>query len=387
MKSPIRAVLALSCTVAALVPVAAQAAPVTVNLRIEGKDRTLWEGPITTDGRTIDGVVGDDSNPNDAPSPHLCNNYDNNFQSGANSGTPTTAAYDAMSQLGLPFDATWYNGQSDFFINTLGDPSGGAPNFESWGFAVNYSTSNAGGCRFVPATGADVLWAWDFFNKTTLLKLTGPAAVTAGEPATFRVVDGQTGAGLANATVGGRTTDANGNVSLTFAATGTQSLKAERAASIRSNRLDVNVGAKGQPTPPPAPLPGTPTGAPADTTKPLARISAPRDKVTYRSRFAPRRLSASVAEDGSGVTSVRMRLTRQVGSKCWQFSLKRERFVGIRCGKGTYAEVTRQASFEYLLPSRLPRGRYVFDVTASDRAANVDTFRSSGRNRVVFTVK
>ena len=41
----------------------ALAAPVTVNLRVEGSSKTLFEGPVTTDAKTLT---------KDGTGPHLC---------------------------------------------------------------------------------------------------------------------------------------------------------------------------------------------------------------------------------------------------------------------------------------------------------------------------
>jgi hypothetical protein len=385
MKLPIRTALTLACILTALAPAAAQAAPITVNLRVEGSTTTLFEGPIVTDAHQI---TAPGVRPSGPAAPRECNNKDNggNGGFGTVSGGPTTAVFDAMAQTGQAFESEWDGNLNDLLVTRLGDD--GAPGF--WSFAVNYSESPVGGCQYVMATGSEVLWAYNGFGQP-YLKLSGPSAVTVGDRVTFKVINAQTGAPLSGATVAGVPTDNDGNALVTFTSPGVQRLKAERPSSVRSNRLDVNVVAKGQPLTPAA-APGTPTAPAAlvaapDRTRPLAKIASPRNKVTYRAKYAPRRLSARVAEDGSGVKSVRMRLTRKVGKKCWQFDVKRERFVGIKCGKGTFAEITRTASFEYLLPERLKRGHYVFDVTASDRSANADTFRSAGRNRVVFDVK
>jgi hypothetical protein len=364
--------LAAACAIA---PAAASAAPVTVNLRVEGKTQTLYEGPVTTDGRTIAANDG---------TQHPCD-YENN---GSNSpafdpsgGTPTTALHDAAMSSGLAFGADWFDSPTkDFFVTRVGpDANGGSPNFESWGFAVNGTTSNVGGCQIILGAGNEVVWAYDFFNKARLLKLAGPASVTAGESATYTVTDLKTGDPVADATVGGRTTDAQGSVTLTFADAGKQSLKAERGDSVRSNRVDTTVTAKSSPAPAPAFV--------RDVFAPFARITAPRNGVTYRRRGAPRVLRAEVDDLGSGVMTVKARLTRRVGPRRWYFNGQRERWLRLRRGPGFYWTVSKQASFDYLLPRRLRRGRYVFDVNAIDNAYNRDDQRRRGTNRIVFVVR
>ena len=46
-----------------------------------------------------------------------------------------------------------------------------------------------------------------------------------------------------------------------------------------------------------------------------------------------------------------------------------------------------QAAVDYLLPAKLPRGHYVLDVVAIDKARNRDGVRQRGRNRSVFDVR
>lgn len=361
----------------ALAPAAASAAPVTVNLRVEGATQTLYEGPVTTDARTITA--------NDA-SQHPCDYQNNGSNSPAfdpSGGTPTTALYDAAKARGLAFGADWFDSPTkDFFVTRVGaDTNKGSPNFESWGFAVNGTTSNVGGCQIILGAGNEVVWAYDFFNKSHLLKLTGPASVTAGENATYTVTDLKSGDPIPNASVGGRSTDAQGRVTLTFANAGTQSLKAERNDSIRSNKVDTTVSAASSPAPPQQ------TAFVRDTFAPFARITAPRDGVAYQRASAPRVLRAEVDDVGSGVMTVKARLVRQLGPRRWYFNGQRERFLRLRTGSGLYWTVSKQASFDYLLPRRLPRGRYVFDVNAIDNAYNRDDQRRRGTNRVVFVVR
>jgi hypothetical protein len=49
--------------------------------------------------------------------------------------------------------------------------------------------------------------------------------------------------------------------------------------------------------------------------------------------------------------------------------------------------VSDRASVDYLLPEKLPRGHYVLDVVAIDKALNRDGVRQRGRNRSVFDVR
>lgn len=93
-----------------------------------------------------------------------------------------------------------------------------------------------------------MLWAFDAFDKAHFLSLAGPATVVEGRPATFVVTDGASGEAIANATVSSTTgggpvgvAGADGKVELVFRTAGVHSLKATRADSLRSNRVDVIV--------------------------------------------------------------------------------------------------------------------------------------------------
>ena len=84
--------------------------------------------------------------------------------------------------------------------------------------------------------------------------------------------------------------------------------------------------------------------------------------------------------------TVKLRLTKRLGKKCWYFSGRMERFRGTKCGRGPYFTIGDRADWSYLLPSRLGKGRYVLDAIAIDGAGN-RTPLARGTTRVVFTVR
>jgi hypothetical protein len=129
-------------------------------------------------------------------------------------------------------------------------------------------------------------------------------------------------------------------------------------------------------------------GVTVDRTAPRARLLTPRSGHVYRfAKFSPRLIHIAVAESGSGVRTVKIRLTRRLGDRCFSFSGKRERFIGAKCGSGFFFTVSDRADFTYLLPERLPRGHYVLDTEAIDKSFNRDTVGERGRNRSVFDVR
>ena len=228
-----------------LSPAVVRAVPITINLRVEGSAATLFENPVSTEAILPPGI----STPSGGGA-HPCDVKDNgsNEGFGAAAATPTAALYTAASANGLAFDASWSTAPlNDFFVKQVGsDVNGGAPEFPSWGYAVNYTTAGVGGCQFQLAPGSEVLWAYNYFNLSHLLSLAGPATANAGIPLSVRVIDAQTdqpisGAGIGEVANGVTTTiagshlsDANGNASISLTRTGVVTLKATRADSVRS---------------------------------------------------------------------------------------------------------------------------------------------------------
>ena len=107
-----------------------------------------------------------------------------------------------------------------------------------------------------------------------------------------------------------------------------------------------------------------------DETAPRATLSGlPRGKVFSRKR-APRRLRGTVSPDPSGLKSVRLSILRKRSGRCWAFDGDSERFERHRCGGSRSFRIGDRAEWSYLLPERLPRGRYSIRVVAIDNAGN-----------------
>ncbi len=276
-----------------------------------------------------------------------------------------------------------------------------------WGYAVNYTTAEVGGCQFQLAPGSEVLWAYNFFGLPHLLSLTGPSTVNIGTPFTVHITDGQTGEPLPGASIGqlvsgvttaipsSPATDASGNATVALAHTGVSTLKATRAESVRSNGLMVcvhngNDGTCG--TTVTAGGPGkssaTPQTSPQTTVSEVAKIAGIKNDHVYSRRHAPRVLAGVVKVPARGtLRQVRIGLERRYRGHCWDFSGSKVRFVRARkCGTASFFSVGGSESFSYLLPARLPKGRYVFDIEGVDSAGHV-TKLVSGVSHVVFRVK
>jgi hypothetical protein len=339
----------------------------------------VFDGTVTTDAKTLT---------KDATGSHPCDGTNN----GANPSpgpTMTGALDDASIAGGFTWSGTWFSSFNDFGIDRIAaDTNGGAPNVPSWGYALNYTPSQVGGCQQQLTTGDDVLFAYDFFSKAHLLKLSGPATANVGEPVRMTVVDGQNGSPVAGAGVGGQSTGADGSATLTFGAPGIQVLKADKADSVRSNPISVCVHAGADGTcgagSPGASGSGS---AAADSTGPAARIAGIRAGRHYSRKRAPRLLGGTVDADPSGLKGVYIRLWSHQRGRCYFYSGRTETLRRGRCGAHRELVLAgNRPSWSYLMPFRLPPGHYVLDAIAVDGRGNGSTI-VAGRNRVDFYVR
>jgi hypothetical protein len=263
----------------------APAAPAEVNVRIEGRSETLFEGPILTDGHNVKA-----SSDKGAPAAgRRCNGL-NNGQNPTPGPTPTAASVDAMSILGQGFDGRWYAEPfEDYFITRWGNEAQDEGNGAFWGLLVNNVFTGVGGCQYQLDGGDEVLWVYDAFKDRPRLALypasysggARPLTATAGLNVPFEVeVDAWQGyaegdppaapqrtgsqpfegAAVAPVTAGPGgfetvdagspetvETDADGGATITFDEPGWQRIKATVLGAggaenaVRSNRLDVCV--------------------------------------------------------------------------------------------------------------------------------------------------
>jgi hypothetical protein len=208
-------------------PATAAAVPVTVNVRVEGPTRTVFDGPVTTDAHDVTTARAgthkcDGTNGGAEPSP---------------GPTATGALDDAARLAGFTIDGPYGNfGIDDYFIERVADQQID-PMTAFWSLWINHAFSDKGGCQKRVLAGQDVLWAGIPFSVSVPLKLEGPATGVVGQPLSVRVIDGQTGAPQPGATVGGATTGADGRATVNFAEKGIYRLKAEKPDTIRSNTI------------------------------------------------------------------------------------------------------------------------------------------------------
>jgi hypothetical protein len=128
-----------------------------------------------------------------------------------------------------------------------------------------------------------------------------------------------------------------------------------------------------------------------DLTAPGANIGGIAEGRIFGGAFAPRELRVTVDPDPSGPLAVELRLTRTDHGRCSYFSGRSEHVVRAgheRCraqhGFWFGVGVGDLEQTSYLLPQRLPRGRYVLDAVAIDRVYDRDDARRRGGDRIVF---
>ena len=238
-----------------------------------------------------------------------------------------------------------------------------------------YRYSLLGVCDQVMSAGDEALFLVDrspppdFASTSFPLALRGlPSVVQTGTPVAASVVsfalDGAA-TPVADATVSGggatATTAADGTAVLTFMQPGPVVVKASKSGRVISAGERVTVSAS--PVPPAAP-------PAADKSAPTATLSGLKNGKVFSRRRAPRTLRGTVSADPSGIKSVRLSIVRKRGKRCWAFDGESERFKPHRCGGSRSFRIGDRAEWSYLLPNRLPVGRYTIRVAAIDNAGN-----------------
>jgi hypothetical protein len=358
---------AVAGLVAALVLAApAGAAAGNVGVRIEGTTQTLLPRTVV---RTTDAPVGKPGQP-------TC------------SGTSALGALDRATSgdWAGPYDA----GFQTYSLATLKGETHDAATSSYWAFWINYSYASMGVCGQPVQEGDDLLFVPECFATgcapASPLRVTGlPATVTTGTPVIVKVVQYSppvypatetTSAPAAGATLtlpdGTATTGVDGSAQLTFSGSGAKSVQATKPGNVRSvtEFTCVTTGSDGAcGTQRPANAVGA-SQLPDDKTAPVASFSRLRNGQVFKRRHAPRKLAGRVTPDPSGLLSVRLSILRQVGHRCWAFDGATERYRPHRCGGRSSFRIGDRAEWSYLLPKRLPNGRYTIRAVAIDKRGN-----------------
>lgn len=266
---------------------AAEATPTQVNVRIEGAERTLFEGPILTEGHEVEA-----SSDTQARS---CDGVDVNDPENVLAGpTPTAASVDAMGLIGETFDAQWDPLYDDYFLTRWGPDAQSPGDAAYWGVLVNNVLPNVGGCQYELGGGDEVTWVYNAFATRPSLALYAAGTTSGARPLTALAQRGQPfevevrsfgegsegtppaqpertgsapyeGAAVSPVEVSEKgferpetaspatvTTGADGKASITFTTPGWHRIKATHVDSeghedaIRSNRIDVCVPPEGE---------------------------------------------------------------------------------------------------------------------------------------------
>jgi hypothetical protein len=337
MTNRIRGSLLIALAIFGVSATTASAAPVSVNLRVEGASSTIFDGPVTTDGHTITTASSGGAQPCD----------------GTNAGAfpsavPTaTAALDDGARLnGFTWDADWFSSFSDFSVKEVAGEAATTTQF--WGLVVNFQFSQTGGCTTKVNNGDEVLWVFDAFSKLHVLKLTAPESATTGAPVTATVVDGQDGTPVAGATIGGKTTGADGKATLSFANSGIYKVKADKSDSVRSNSVSLCVDP-----------PGADPCTSSDKTAPTVAPSLPGRRLASERGHSRTVLISWQASDASGA-----------GVAYYSVDV-RELSDGIRTAKaGPWKSIVARTTLTGVHFRGDSGSAYEFRIIAVDRAAN-----------------
>lgn len=310
------------------------------------------------------------------------------------------------------WEGTWSTKYNDYEVVSIDGHSypfeEGAPANYYWSFWQNDAFAEVGVCEAELNNGDQVLFVPSCYGEhcppapTQLLGVEAPVTAEVGKPVTVAVRAYPTTGGSPVAAAGvtvtgggaGGQTDAEGRLALTFAHAGSFTLRASgtgvepRPIPGEAN-ICVHNGDDGT-----CGTPLTAHGGPEIISPPppkqpvnLARAGGVAGGHTYSRRRAPRVLTGSIeVPSGGTLREVRLSLQRSRRGRCWAFNGARAAFVHSRCGTARFFKVADTSSFSYLLPTRLPAGRYVYEVQAvSD--AGVVTAIAKGVSRVAFDVK
>jgi hypothetical protein len=364
----------LCCLAAA----ASAAGPARVSVRVEGQSGTVTpQVGLTTTARPV---------VKDGNSQHSC------------TGTSVAGALERATAGdwtgpyygGLGYSVYTIKGEKhDFSL----DGSGAST---SWALWVNNKFSQTGACATELQTGDEVLFFVDRCAGATPgnnytcqnppvlpLGLNAPSRVRAGRDFKVRVVRYDT-AGHATPVAGAAVTGgdesaisgADGVATVRLTKLGLPKLSATREGSVRTAGVPVCVTRED----------GS-GSCPPDPRAPDVRLLGIRSGQSFRSGHGPRELRGRVRLGLDGLRDVRLRLTRRNGHRCQGYDGRLEAFRHIRhCTDAGSFSAADRTPFSYLLPRRLPAGRYLLEGVAVDKHGRRSRLRR-GVSRLTFTVR
>jgi hypothetical protein len=322
-------------------PVAAQAVPVTVNVRVEGATQTIFEGPVITDVHQVK-----------TPSDSQARTCDGSSIGQPPGPTAIGALDDAARGGSFSWDALWDPSFNDYYPFLRIGPDAIDSSTHFLAFYLNWKVAEVGGCGQHVKQGDDVLFAYEDFQASPLLRLSGPGTATTGENVRVKVVDGLTSAPQTGVRVRGATTGADGTATLSFAQRGIYRLKADKPGAIRSNAIVLCVDPAGA-----APCSSGDTSGPA-----LQALTPAGSDGLASTRGRSRTMLITWAGDdraGSGISHYKAEVSK------------------LSDGAGASQSEWRTLAERTTLSGAHFRGEagdaYLFRITATDRALNETT--------------
>ncbi len=335
---------------------------------------------------------------------------------GSCSGTSVGGALELATKG--DWEGTWSSKYSDYEVISIDGrayPFGeGLP---YWSFWLNNKYEEEGVCAVELEAGDQVLFFPECFSETEcpspthVLGIDTPATAEVDEPTVVTVLTynakGEP-APAANVNVGGwgssAVTNSEGKATVVFPGDETYTLRATGAAGeqplavpgevlVCAHTGDDGTCGTSSPSGSSTPVTNIASGGGAGASAPytgayavVADLAGIKEGHVYGRGKGPRVLAGTVTAHAS-VTSISLRLRRTYKGRCWSYNGSRERLQHVHCGQGSFFQIASGGdSFSYLLPSRLPPGRYVLDIAASDSAGNQAPL-DRGSSRVVFYVK
>jgi hypothetical protein len=378
---------------------ASAAGPATVTVRVVGENGqsllpltqvTTTTAPVVKDGKPEDSCTG------------------------------TSAA----GALELATKGNWsgaWNSSFGYGVETIEGVSYPFTQPDFWTFWTDNKEASEGicGAKSELSQGDSVLFFVSCFSEImggcppapNVLAIEAPATAEVGKPTTVTVLSYPNAGGepvpAVGATVEGGgdanalPTNAQGQTTLIFSGDGNYTIDATGAAgessAIRGEVFvcahEGNDGTCGTTAPskssgvqPPA------SGGPGTNSNPAviekAKIAGVKNGHVYSRRAAPRLLKGSIVVPAGGLLrKVQISLKRRYRGHCYDFSGSRGQFFAVKCKQAaSFFSVGTKDSFSYLLPARLPRGLYTYDIEGVDGTGQT-TKLVSGVSHVVFQVK
>jgi hypothetical protein len=160
-------------TVTAVLSGTASAAPTQIDVRIEGRAETLFEGPVASEPHGVRAS----SDKLEAGKLRRCDGINvNDPQNTVPGVTPTAVSADAMALIGQTFDGRWYKQYEDYFVTRFGPDAANPTTEADWGILADNTFTDVGGCQLQLGGGDEVLWIYDAFKNRPELALFPEAA-------------------------------------------------------------------------------------------------------------------------------------------------------------------------------------------------------------------